>query len=174
MCVLFSVCSLSSWDQIRGSVAARSGLSPTRPPTRLLFTGLLPFSTRPSPCAPPSPSAAAAAQSLPPPAPSPLSFPDTPSLRLLIPRLGAPSLPGPEGQPGTGPGGWGWGRDGGCPGAFGKPAGASVPRGGVELGCIPEAATPGSRAPTEQLRLQGCAGICACGPRSRRCRLLPL
>lgn len=37
---------------------------------------------------------------------------------------------------------------------------------GLELGRIREAATPGSPAPTEQLRLQGRTGICACGPRS--------
>lgn len=46
---------------------------------------------------------------------------------------------------------------------------------GVELGRLPEAATPGAWDPTEWLRLQGRAGICACGPRA--CcgrRLLPL
>lgn len=49
---------------------------------------------------------------------------------------------------------------------------------GIELGGVPEGVTLGSWSDTEQLRLQGRPGICACGPRAcrrrrRRC-LLPI
>lgn len=69
-----------------------------------------------------------------------------------------------------------WGRrDGGWPRSLPQASRSWVLGKGLALGRFQEAVTPGSPAPTEQLRLQGRPWVCACGPRSGcRRRLLPL